>query len=339
MRANPEQLKRQLAKGIGPAYLVAGAEPLLVQEAVDLIRAAAQAQGIGERLVHDLQPGFDWPGFVMETRSMGLFSTRRLIELRLPNAKLTVEGATALSGILADPGADTLLVQLPEWSRAVEKLPWVEAFDRHGVVLGLWPVKAEGMSAWIRERAATLGVRLGEDAVQELAARTEGNLLAASQELRKLTLLAGNTTVDAMDLVDLVGDHARYDAYAVFEAVLARKPARLREVLTALAAEGLAPAEAAAHAISQVYLLATAQALRERGQLSRNYWFEARVPAHRQPVYERALDRDWSRVLAEAAAVDLAVKGRSADPPWLALERWLIRTATGGGAQSRRFAA
>lgn len=338
MRANPEQLKRQLAKGIGPAYLVAGAEPLLVQEAVDLIRAAALAQGL-ERLVYDLQPGFDWPGFVLETRSMGLFSTRRLLELRLPNAKLTVEGVSALNGILAAPGADTLLVQLPEWSRAIEKLPWVEAFDRHGVVLGLWPVKAEAMPDWIRERARALGVRLSEDAVQELAARTEGNLLAAAQELRKLALLAGDRTVDAISLVNLVADHARFDVYALFEAVLARQPVRLREVLTALMAEGHAPAEVAAHALSQVHVLALAQALRERGQLSRNYWFEARVPAHRQAVYERALDRDWSRALAEAAAVDLAVKGRSPDPPWLALERWLIRTATAGGSQSWRFAA
>jgi DNA polymerase-3 subunit delta len=338
MRANPDQLKRQLAKGVGPAYLIAGAEPLLVQEAVDQVRAAALTQGVGERLVHDLQAGFDWPAFVMESRSMGLFSTRRLIELRLPNAKLTVEGAAALTSILADPGPDTLLVQMPEWSRAIEKLPWVEAFDRHGVVLGLWPVKAEALPAWIRERAAALGVRLGEDAVQELAARTEGNLLAASQELRKLALLAGGAPLDAATLVDLVGDHARFDVYALFDAVLARQPLRLREVLGALAAEGYEPAEAAAHAVSQVFLLANAQALRERGQLSRHYWFEARVPAHRQPVYERALDRDWSRALAEASAVDRAVKGRSADPPWLALERWLLRAASGGG-QSRRFAA
>ena len=49
MRLPPEALGRDLQRSLGHAYLVAGGEPLLVEEATDAIRAAARAIG-NERL-------------------------------------------------------------------------------------------------------------------------------------------------------------------------------------------------------------------------------------------------------------------------------------------------
>ena len=58
----PDRLAAQLEAGpLAPAWLVAGPEPLLVQEAADAIRAAARAEGITEREVHDADGrDYDW---------------------------------------------------------------------------------------------------------------------------------------------------------------------------------------------------------------------------------------------------------------------------------------
>mgnify|MGYP006193205205 CR=1 FL=1 len=46
MELRPARLERQLAaEPLRPVYLVAGGEPLLVQEAADAIRARAREQG------------------------------------------------------------------------------------------------------------------------------------------------------------------------------------------------------------------------------------------------------------------------------------------------------
>jgi len=57
---NADQLPALLGRSLAPAYLLAGTEPLLVQECRDQVIKAAQAQGFVERNVHDVARGFAW---------------------------------------------------------------------------------------------------------------------------------------------------------------------------------------------------------------------------------------------------------------------------------------
>ena len=54
MQLAPGQLTAQLGKGLRSLYTLHGDEPLLVQEALDAIRATARGQGYTERTVHSL---------------------------------------------------------------------------------------------------------------------------------------------------------------------------------------------------------------------------------------------------------------------------------------------
>ena len=85
MRLRPEQLSAHLAKGLGPLYVVYGDEPLLAIEAGDAIRAAARAAGCEEREVLVAEPGFKWDAFSAASRNLGLFGTRKLVDLRIPS--------------------------------------------------------------------------------------------------------------------------------------------------------------------------------------------------------------------------------------------------------------
>lgn len=333
-----EQLREHLGDRLRPAYLVAGDEPLLVLEAVDQIRKAALASGCSERLVFDVVSGFDWADWRMQVRSYGLFASRRLIELRLASAKLTVDGAEAVATFVADPGEDVLLIQAPEWNKTAEGLPWLAAIERAGVLAIQRALRAEELPAWLRARARQLGLSLGEDAVLELVARVEGNLLAAQQELNKLALLAPGRQIDAATLVDLVADSARYDIFALFDAVLAGRGERVRRVLAALRAEGSHPAEIFGYLANQVAALAGGEALRARGASLQSWWPTRGVFGARQSAFERALGRGWVQRMSEAQQIDMACKGRAAGDPWVEIERWLLRS-TLPAARAARFAA
>lgn len=334
----PEPLHTHLSSQLRPAYLVAGDEPLLVLEAADQIRKAALNKGASERLVYDVASGFDWNAWRHEVRSYGLFASRRLIELRLPATKLTAEGAAAVTEFLDDPGADTLLIQAPEWGKAAESLPWVTQLDRVGVIIPIRALRPEELPAWLARRANKLGVTLKDDAAAELVARVEGNLLAAQQELAKLALLAPGQSIDAVTLVDLVADSARYDVFALFDAVLAGRAERVRRVLAGLRAEGAHPAEVFGYLANQVTVLAAAEALRSRGAPLHSYWPTQRVFGPRQAAFERALGRGFGARLREAQHIDLVCKGRAPGAPWVEIERWLLRS-TLAPARAARFAA
>ena len=60
MKISANQLSSNLKKNLLPCYLVTGDEHLLVQEALDAIRAAAREQDFGLRELHIATTGFDW---------------------------------------------------------------------------------------------------------------------------------------------------------------------------------------------------------------------------------------------------------------------------------------
>ena len=333
----PDRLAAQLDAGaLAPAWLVAGPEPLLVQEAADAIRAAARAQGITEREIHDADGrDYDWTELSASFRAPSLFASRRLVEVRLPSGKPGKEGAKVLAAFCEDPPPDVvLLVTAGEWSRA-HAGKWSEAIGRAGHVVVAWPVKPHEQVDWIDRRARNRGLRLDRAAVALLAERVEGNLLAAAQEIDKLVLLADGDTIDVARLESLVADAARYDVFRLCEAALNGQGAHVARMLAGLRAEGEA-VPALLGMVSRELLAAAALARVQAGGGNLAGEFKVqRIWESKQAMYRRALARHdaarWERFAAEAGRVDRTAKGRpppgTTDDPWQALERLLLAVA------------
>ena len=190
MELTPERLPAQLAREpLRPAYLIAGPETLRVLEAADAVRTAARAQGVSEREVFEPDGrDIDWNAVEATFRAPSLFASRRLVEIRLPTTKPGKDGAAVISGFCADPPPDiTLLVTGGEWSRQ-HGGKWSEAITGIGHLVVAWQVKPHELEGWIDARLRSRNVLADRSAVQQLAERVDGNLLAAAQEVDKLAL-------------------------------------------------------------------------------------------------------------------------------------------------------
>ncbi|MFX9011952.1 hypothetical protein ABTN18_19415, partial [Acinetobacter baumannii] len=76
------------------------------------------------------------------------------------------------------------------------------------------------------------------ETLQFLADRMEGNLLAAHQEIMKLSLLYPTGPLSMAQVQAAVLDVARYDVFKLNEAMLGGDPARLLRMLDGLRGEG-----------------------------------------------------------------------------------------------------
>ena len=83
MQIRPEQLEQHLKQGVAPCYLVTGAEPLIIQECTDAIRAAARAAGCVERERINAADKDGWQSLIHSASSMSLFADRKLIEIQV----------------------------------------------------------------------------------------------------------------------------------------------------------------------------------------------------------------------------------------------------------------
>lgn len=211
----PEQLAQQLERGtLAPVYLLAGAEPLLVLEAADAVRAKARAAGFTEREVLHVEANFDWRQLSQAGASLSLFAERRIIELHLPEKGPGKNGSAALIEYIRHADDNTLLLVIATPAApAMRKNAWYKKLGNAGAVMFAWPVARNQLPRWIGQRAAARGLKLAPDAGELLADLTEGNLLACAQEIDRLALLHGNVQVSAAEVAAAAGDHARFGIF------------------------------------------------------------------------------------------------------------------------------
>jgi DNA polymerase III subunit delta len=238
---SPEQLEAGLARRLAPAYLIAGDEPLLMQECADAVRRRARDAGFAEREVHAVERGFDWGAFAGGLSSMSLFSSRRLVELRFRTAAAAADGADIFSRFAASPPDDVMLLAIaPRLDQRALGAPWARAFAAAGEVVEVRIVEPAALPSWIQGRLLRAGLRADAAAVRLLSERVEGNLLAAHQEIEKLRLLHGEGELDADAVREAVADSARFDIFKLADAAVTGDLARALRILAGLKAEGLA---------------------------------------------------------------------------------------------------
>src|SRR5690606_166813 len=130
------QLAAHLDQGLRPLYVLHGDEPLLQQEALDAIRAAARAAGYTERSSFTVAGAhFDWSAVLAAGGSLSLFADRQIGEIRIPTGKPGKDGSNALQQIAeAARGNDAVLpvVTLPRLDKPTRSSAWFSALEGHG---------------------------------------------------------------------------------------------------------------------------------------------------------------------------------------------------------------
>jgi DNA polymerase-3 subunit delta len=339
MRLDSEQLPQHLARGLGALYTVVAEEPLLALEAGDRLRACARERGYGERTLLVAEPGFDWGNLGQAGASLSLFAQQRLIELRIPNGKPGVAGAEAIQRYCGQLAPDTVtLVQLPALDWRAAQADWVQALERAGVLVEARAVARERLPQWLSGRLARNGQSAAPETLQFIADRVEGNLMAAWQEVQKLSLLLPAGKLEDQAVRKAVLDVARFEVDDLTAALLSGDRAHYVRVVNGLAAEG-APLPlllwALANELRAAHRVAGALA---RGQSMPNALREGQVFGARRGGIERAAQR-WTppqtqAALARAARIDRIVKGIERGDAWDELRELGIALTPGRPARS-----
>ena len=336
MKINANQLTGHLQQALLPCYLVSGDEPLLVQEAVDQLRAAARNQGFTERELYVSGPGFDWSMLKTGGANLSLFAEKRIVELRLPTGKPGKEGSAAIVELVAAANEDTLiLVIAPKLDRASQSTAWVKAIDKQGGFLQVWPISERDLPGWIAKRMRDAGLRPAKEAVRMIADRVEGNLLAAQQEIEKLSLLHGDGEISLEDVADAVVNSSRYDVYKLTDAAVAGNARRALKILGGLRNEGVEPVIVAWALTRELRVLAGIRASQDQGVDLGTAMRKSGVWQNRQGLVRSCIGRHdtagFYRLLQKSGQTDAAAKGQLPADPWqLAMETVLGLSSSGG---------
>jgi DNA polymerase-3 subunit delta len=315
------KLTSHLQNTLAPCYLVSGDEHLLVNEALDEIRAAAREKGFTSRESHVALGAFNWSSMAAVGANMSLFADQRLVELRLPTGKPGREGSAAICEFVETLGPELmLLVITPKLDKGTTNSKWVKTLTAKGVFLPIWPVELRELPSWIAGRMRRVGLRPDRDAVAIIADRVEGNLLAADQEIEKLRLILGEGAVTGEDVSNAVAKSSRFDVYKLIDAAVSGDAKRAMKILNGLHGEGIEPVIVMWALTRELRMLARlADNVRQNLDLGAAMQKEF-VWQNRQAMVRACIGRhqrtELYRMLKAAGRADAAAKGQAAGDPW-----------------------
>lgn len=314
-----DQLAQHLKKSQVPVYLVSGDETLLVQEACDVIRAAAKKAGFTEREKHHVDKQFEWGQLLSSANSLSLFDDKKIIELRIENGKPGTEGSKVICEYLKQPSDDNiLLIVTPKLDGGTQRSKWVKVIEKMGYWVPIWPISTAQLPRWLGQRLQQAGLKADSQALELLAARIEGNLLAAHQEIEKLKLLAKDEWISPELIANTVADSARYDVFGLVDKALLGDTRGAVRNLNGLKSEGTEAITILWALAREIRILLTIAKALEQGQ---NFAWAAKnagVWDKRQPLVEQASRRLHHKhialLLRQANGIDKSIKGlRNAD--------------------------
>lgn len=337
MRLRFPELLSHLERGEGPApvYLLCGNEPLQLRDAALAVRSACRLAGFDERVVLDQDGTLDWAELQSARANLSLFSTSRLIELRLATARLGQAGGAAVREYCADPpAADRLLILAPALEYKEFRSAWLKGLEQVGVVVQVWPLTGRALNAWVEQRLVKAGFVPARGVAGFVAERSEGNMLAADQEVEKLTLLHPPGPLNEASVREAIGDSARFDPFALTAAAIAGERERVHRIIAVLAADGT-PAALVLWALArEIRMLAAVAFAQHQGQDTATVFATHQVWQSRRARTLKALDRislsALQRLLKQCAAADACVKGVDAGDFWAMITA--IADGLAGGA-------
>lgn len=324
IRLYPEQLAAQLNEGLRGCYLLFGNEPLLLQESHDRIRQAAQQQAFTEHFSVTLDAHTDWDAIFSLCQALSLFATRQTLLLVLPengaNAAIGEQLITLSSLLHSDL---LLMLRGNKLSKAQENSAWFKALSADAVYVSCQTPEQAQLPRWVAARAKTLQLQLDDPANQLLCYCYEGNLLALSQALERLSLLYpdGKLTLPRVELA--VNDAAHFTPFHWIDALLAGKSKRACHILQQLQLEDCEAVILLRTVQRELLLLVQLQ--RRMAETSLRQLFDQhKVWQNRRPLMTQALQRLSARHLQQAvhllSQIEVTLKQDYGQSVWLELE-------------------
>ncbi len=315
MKIPAAALPGHMDSGLAPIYLLHGPELLLVEESINCLRHTANAQGYDERLSFTVDNRFNWSDFLLESRSLSLFSSKRLLELRLPTGKPGIAGGKAIREYIKNLAPDTVLVIV---AAALEyrdlATAWVKAIDSAGILVEHREILAPQLPGWIVQRLRQRDMTAETAVVDFLAYSFEGNLLALAQQIDRLTLQHQGKQLILAQVQELVDADARFSIYSLIDAALEANIVRCRRLLQGLQREGVEPILIQWSLAREIRSLLVMRGQLDHGQSLASVLQKNRVWSTRKQRLSQALQRlhepQLRTLLLRLARLDRVLKGR-----------------------------
>ena len=314
MNIKPEQLQNSLSNQLASTYFAFGAEILLVEQSLSMIKGIARENGFKERFRFDIDGNFSWDSIISLICSPSLFAEKRIIECRLTTGKIGVKGSKALTEILETLPDDILLIiSSGKLEMAQQKSKWFKTLDKKGIIIQHWEVQSNQLVGWITRNMSQLGLDSNIEVANAIAYCTEGNLLASMQEIQKLKIAYPDGKINLREYLNQIDQQSQYSVFGMIDSALQGDTDKVNKVFNSLVDDSTPPVILVSSLYREIKNLVSMSIELKTNQTIESILNNHRVWQKRKPLISNALKKHsyqkLQKLLLRLGRIDRSLKG------------------------------
>ena len=316
MKINSKDLRELVYKELNQVYLFFAEESIQLTSLTDLVLLAAKDNNFDEKITYVISKDMDWSFLDSNNENLDLFGSKKIIEIKLLGSGPGNKGSKAIKEYSLVPDPNKLLIISAEGlDKKSQSSVWAKSLEKNGIMIVENPIPLNSMPKWIQSRANDSNVQIKNDAAQLLAEKTEGNLLAATQEIIKLNLLYPNIEIGLKEMEASISNASKYGIFDLSNAFVSGNKNRTFQIIESLKSEGTQPTLilwALTKEINNLYKVM-------EDNSTKNIW----GPRHYLETLTKRVNqlnkKKLKQSLLEIAEIDASIKGLSSKNPWQAI--------------------
>lgn len=313
MKLSKAHLKKDIDEQLRCVYSFFAEESIQISELVDLVTGKAKLESFEEKQTYIVSKDTDWSFLNSENENFDLFGSKKIIEIKLIGTGPGNKGSKAIKDYCLEPDEDKLVIISAErLDKKQQDSAWSKALLKYGIQVVEPAIDKDSMPGWIETKSKELNLEISKEAIRLLADRTEGNLLAASQELTKLSLLFPEQEISLEHMEKSISNSSKFGIFDLSNSFLEGNKKRTVRIIETLRAEGTQPPLvlwALSKEVSNLYTVM------EEGS-TKSIWgprYYLDLLAKRS---KKLSPFQIKNSLKEIAEIDAAIKGLSDKSPW-----------------------
>ena len=305
-------------------YIFHGEEHASLIEGKAAILKLAFKQGFTEKQIFTVDQHFNWDFLYSETLSLSLFASSKILDIQIPNGKIPAKAVTTLKKLLErDMSSIVILITMLDYDRQFAKSSWFNSLKKNAVIVFAKKIGRSELPGWLQKKLKHQSQSGDAETIDFLINNVEGNLVAASQEIKKLGLLLPEGRLSLSDVKKSLTDVARHDVSEIGPIILKGDKAQFVRIMKTLRLEGTAETLVLWNIVREIRSVLEVKHKLDSGYQIDAALSEAKIWGLRKKFFPRILnhlrEKEFATLLKEGERIDLILKGFFLGNSWESL--------------------
>ena len=322
----PKDILNKLQDSRKNSLIILGDEPVISNHIKEHIKASTKINHFEyQSITIDTSLKIEKLKPIFENNS--LFSNKTLFNINIPGGRIAEEIKKLTVKIISENIEDIFIFHFQNSTKDLVKSAWFNKIKKYAIQFDAKEPSVNQIENVVKTRANYHKLDLNNESISLLSNLSLGNLLAAENELIKLSLIENNKSIDDKKLISLISNGSKFDSFELLDYCMKGNIKKTNQALSYFEEEGMEPIILNG-IFSWIFNAISKLKFSMIMPVSNKKLMELKIFGSSQEYVINALNKltvkQIDASLIKIKEIDLICKGLRTGDPWLEINRFVF---------------